>query len=290
MKKYFWILFVMVCCQYQLTAQNKGLSGHKEIIVSGGLSQFLGDLGGSNQIGKAYSLRDLDFRSTTLNFKAGYLYELNKWFNTSSFLTYGILKGNDAFTKEPFRQNRNLHFRSNYVSLESRMNVNVYQPKRKSNMHFSSKKFLSNVYAFSGVGVAFFNPKAKVDDQWVALQPIGTEGQGRIPERKKYTRSTLIIPFGVGVKYNVSKYWQIGLEATYFKTFSDYIDDVGGVYCSPNLFQNSKEAYLANPSLDETIDYTGEIRGKDGKDSYYNFNVLVYRKLSSNHPILKYKF
>lgn len=279
-----------MCCQKQLTAQIKGFTGHKQIAVSAGLNQFLGDLGGSNQIGKAHSLRDLDFRSTTLNLKAGYLYELNKWFSSSSFFTYGLLKGNDEFTQEPFRQNRNLHFRSNYVSLESRMNISLFQPKHKSYTQFSTKKFLSSVYVFSGLGVTFFNPKAKVDDKWVALQPIGTEGQGRIPERKKYTRSTLIIPFGVGIKYNVSKYWQIGLEATYFKTFSDYIDDVGGAYCSPNLFQNSTEAYLANPSLDETIDYTGEIRGKDGKDSYYNFNILVYRKLSSNHPILKYKF
>ncbi len=290
MKKYFWILFVIVCCQNQLTAQFNDFTGYKQIAVSAGLNQFLGDLGGSDQLGQAHSLRDLDFRSTTFNLKAGYLIELNRWFCSSSFLTYGIFKGNDEFTQEPSRQNRNLHFRSNYVSLESRMNISLFQPKHKSYKQFSSKKFLSSVYVFSGLGVTFFNPKAKVDDKWVALQPIGTEGQGRIPGKTKYRRNTLIIPFGVGAKYNVNKYWQIGVEATYFKTYSDYIDDVGGTYCSPNLFQNSNEAYLANPALNETIDYTGETRGKDGKDSYYNFNVLVYRKLSSNHPIIKYKF
>ncbi len=39
----------------------------KEIMFGGGATQFLGDLGGRDQVGKDYSLADLDLPSTSWN-------------------------------------------------------------------------------------------------------------------------------------------------------------------------------------------------------------------------------
>ena len=52
-----------------------------------------------------------------------------------------------------------------------------------------SMKYRWTPYVTGGAAVFTFNPKAEYNGEWVALQPLGTEGQGlpQYPDRKKYS-------------------------------------------------------------------------------------------------------
>ena len=60
------------------------------------------------------------------------------------------------------------------------------------------------------------------------------EGQGIIAGRKEYNLSGLMIPMGLGIKYDVTDRWVIGLEVLHRKTFTDYVDDVSIRYADIN--------------------------------------------------------
>ena len=68
-------------------------------------------------------------------------------------------------------------------------------------------KYYFSPYVFTGISMFSFNPQAKHGDTWFELQPLGTEGQGTIayPDKKKYSLTQLCIPFGTGIKYDLSK-------------------------------------------------------------------------------------
>ena len=80
------------------------------------------------------------------------------------------------------------------------------------------------------------NPKGKSGGEWVELQPLGTEGQGTILKdingevEKYYSRNQIVIPFGIGLKMNISHHLSFSLEYGMRKTFTDYFDDVSGLY------------------------------------------------------------
>ena len=79
------------------------------------------------------------------------------------------------------------------------------------------------------------NPKGKSGGEWVELQPLGTEGQGTILKDingivEKYSRNQIVIPFGLGLKMNITHHLSFSLEYGMRKTFTDYFDDVSGLY------------------------------------------------------------
>ncbi|MFN5879344.1 MAG: hypothetical protein ACK44B_10775, partial [Flavobacteriales bacterium] len=71
------------------------------------------------------------------------------------------------------------------------------------------------------------------------------------------------------------------LEATYVKTFSDYIDDVHGYYYDPTKLGSPEAAYLSNPSETNTTWFApGQMRGQKQKDAYYYVNFVVQRNVT----------
>src|ERR1700679_1799498 len=70
-----------------------------------GASNFLGDLGGANQIGTHY-FRDLNWVETRFAAALGLRYKLSEYFALNTHLTYGSVAGNDALTEEYFRHLR----------------------------------------------------------------------------------------------------------------------------------------------------------------------------------------
>lgn len=98
-------------------------------------------------------------------------------------------------------------------------------------------------YALLGIGLVAHNPKALTArtaegqpseaQQWVALQPLGTEGQGQPGYEKPYSLVTIAVPVGVGLRYKLSAEFDLAAEIRMTPTFSDYLDDVGGPYPNP---------------------------------------------------------
>ena len=74
------------------------------------------------------------------------------------------------------------------------------------------------------VSIYNFNPQAENrNGQWVDLQPLGTEGQGTTayPERKKYARTQIAIPFGGGIKYTLNERLNIMFSFSARKSLTD---------------------------------------------------------------------
>lgn len=105
---------------------------------------------------------------------------------------------------------------------------------------------------------------------------------------------TLTIPIGIGVRTGIGQMWRIGIEATYVKTFTDYIDDVHGVYYDPAVLAtevSTTSAYLSNPSNQNSTWFTpGEQRGDKQKDAYFYLNVVLYKNITyKTYPGSKHK-
>jgi hypothetical protein len=268
--------------------RNWSMNKH-EIMIGFGATQFLGDLGGRDRIGKDYSLGDIDMKSTGVGGMLGYRFRFHPRWATSSILNLALVRGNDALTKEIIRESRNLRFRSPIAEFEQRLELIVFANERVGHRFNLSglsgfKSRNEQIYLFSGVGVAYFNPQALYKDEWTALRPLTTEGQGLEggpPVVKPYT---LTVPFGIGARFGVTQMIRVGIEATYIKTFSDYIDDVHGVYYDPDALLAQKgaaSAYLSNPSQkNQTWFIEGQQRGDKQNDAYFLVNLVVTKNIT----------
>jgi hypothetical protein len=226
----------------------------KEVHFGLGANYFLGELGGANQIGTNF-VRDLEISTTRPTLTAGYRYNVSAYSKVRGSLFFGTLKGDDNLTQEPFRNNRNLHFRSRIIELSG---IYEYYFNQESSGHRYNIKGAKGMrakgltyYAFGGIGLIYFNPKAQYNGNWIALQPLGTEGQGLPGGGRKYSRVTVVIPYGLGLRYAVNRDWRIGLEVGMRKTFTDYLDDVSGNYYDNKVLLQERgvvAATLADPS------------------------------------------
>lgn len=225
-----------------------------EVSIGIGTSHFLGELGGANDIGSSgfKGFKDMEFKLTRPALAAGYRFYFSPYFAFKGDISYGRLTGDDALTTEPFRQNRNLHFRAPVVELVARFE---YYPLKEYFGHLYRTDGVVgkrvnhwSPYIFVGIGGAWFNPKAKYEGKWIALQPLKTEGVD-------YKRIMGVLPFGAGVKYALSDQLSIGLEMGLRYTSSDYVDDVSTVYLD-HSGSDAMTQYLANPNIGTISTYT----------------------------------
>jgi hypothetical protein len=231
----------------------------------GGVSFYLGDLN-----------PDIPFKQVMPAGGAFYRYNFNERFSVRGAFTMGYLKGNDAKSKVASQIDRNLNFESFIYdfAITGEFNFFKYAP---GDMQHPITPFL-----FGGIAVFKFNPiTTAADGNKYELQPLGTEGQGTTfyPDRKKYSLTTASIPFGLGMKANISKTFSVGLEWGMRYTFTDYLDDVSGTYASPDVIQAERGdiAYeLANRSTltDETLE--GRQRGNSKTNDWYSFALITF--------------
>ncbi len=274
----------------------------KEFYVGIGAANFLGDLGGLDRIGTDHSIVDLELKQTGFSAGAGYKYKLAKWFNISFGMQYLKVRGDDKLTAEMFRNNRNLNFKSNIFELAYRMEL-VYMHNTVGNRYGIKRTFSNRMKTssydlalFAGIGGFYFNPKGRdKSGRWVALKPLHTEGQGLSGGPKQYKNYAICIPMGVAYRYYIERAWSVGIELTFRKTFTDYIDDVSTRYYDKDvLSQNygTKSSQMADPSLGKIAGATepdasgvGAQRGDKDKDSYMSVQLTVGHLLKNK----KYK-
>ena len=67
------------------------------------------------------------------------------------------------------------------------------------------------------------------------MRPLSTEGQVFGKAEGEVLGLTATIPFGLGLRMGLGSFWRLGIEASYIKTFTDYIDDVHGKYFDPAI-------------------------------------------------------
>jgi hypothetical protein len=274
--------------QSNFNTQRNWSKNKKELLFGFGGTQFLGDLGGRDQEGTDYSLVDMDFKSTSLNLFGGYRFRWSPFWSTRSQLSIGLVRGSDELTQDIVRNSRNLHFRSPIVDFQQRIEFILFANEKmgaryllagtnRTRMYEKNNQF----YLFTGIGVTYFNPQARYNGSWVNLRPLSTEGQGLAGGPKKYLPVTATIPFGFGYRWAIEEQWRLGFEATYVKTFTDYMDDVSGTYYDPSLLGSPAAQYLSNPSnQNQSWFQPGEIRGHEEKDAYFYLNFVVYKNIT----------
>jgi hypothetical protein len=263
-----------------------------EAIFGLGFTNFLGELGGANQIG-THLLRDYEFAATRPLINGGIRYKNHPHFAFKGLLYAGMLYGNDKLTKEIYRQNRNLNFRAPIVELSAQ--VEGYFTKDKPRKIYkisgikSRKKINWSGYGFTGISVFFFYPQGKYNGQWYGLRKLSTEGQGLPGGPRKYSLVQIAIPVGLGMKYVIDRKWSLNAEVGFRKTFTDYIDDVSGKYYDNATLRSAKgdnAANLADPNTGSvknatkpSADGTPAQRGNPKfKDAYMFFTVSACYK------------
>lgn len=112
---------------------------------------------------------------------------------------------------------RNLSFQSQVTELNLLLEFNYL----KYGPHVLHTNLTS--YVFVGMGAFMFEPKAKLHDVWYNLRDYRTEGVG-------YGTYAFSIPFGIGLKYMITKKFSFETQLGFRKTFTDYLDDVSGAY------------------------------------------------------------
>lgn len=224
-------------------------------------------------------------------------------FNMSDFLTlrgsalFGQVSGTDEnYADDAFRHRRNLSFKSNVVEFSGTLEWNIF------GFEETQKGTPGSPYLFAGLGIFKFNPKglfkynaaihdgtlAGFDNQWVELQPLGTEGQEttKFNDRKRYPLTQVSIPLGFGFKKQFNDFWAIGLEGGLRKTFTDYLDDVSTTYVDDQIV-GGNNGFLAAAMKDRSAEIgqtkfeQGDARGNpSGKDWYMFAGITLTRKIT----------
>ena len=133
-------------------------------------------------------------------------------------------------TKLSWRPERGLNFTSkiNDFSLVAEFNfLEYYTGNPKKNV---------SPYIFGGISVFQYTVFANVGDQFVNLSDYATEGPEPADAKwydKMFGKTSPVgisIPFGMGVKFSLSRHMAATVEWRMQKTFTDYLDDVATVY------------------------------------------------------------
>lgn len=279
-----YAVLIMLVAPFFSSAQrlrNRWKSMRAEVHFGIGATNFLGELGGANQIGTHY-FKDFEFSQTRLALSAGYRYKISSGIALNASLSYGQVAGNDNLTTEFFRNYRNLSFKSDIYELDAHFEFSLIKDQVGHRYRLKGVRgqrgFEMASYLFAGLGAFHFNPKAQYEGKWIALQPLGTEGQGLVPTRKRYKRLQMAFPIGLGFKYTLDRRWGIGLEYGLRYTFTDYIDDVSKTYYDNDLLKaNDPVAGALADRSDHTYSYItapGAQRGDPRHKDAYMFAIF----------------
>ncbi|MGP8217031.1 MAG: hypothetical protein ACLQQ4_15795, partial [Bacteroidia bacterium] len=166
-KEYFFfsIFLSVILLPYKGKAQyfyNRS-GAHNEWVFGVGPSQFLGDVGGSSNIGTHF-LEDFNYQAIRYGGFVGYRDYLNSEFAVRGTFTAAMVSGNDDYPGvNAVRHNRNLNFRSPIMELSVQAEYYFYQSSHIGHRYHIKhakgfKRFNIDGYVFAGLGGFFFNP------------------------------------------------------------------------------------------------------------------------------------
>ena len=242
-KKHF-IVALVVLLMGQFLAPKKACAQILEVGGSVGLSYYMGDVNPKipfvqSQLGWGALVR---------------YYDGTRW---AFRLAYSNLQLNCSDKASGYRPERGLSFRDNVHDIAIVAEFNFFD-------YFTgSKRNGLSPYIFGGVSVLMFDPKA---NDGTALRDILTDTNGEdeitanTPKDDKYGKVSASIPFGIGVKYSVSKRIGMALEWRWHYAFTDWLDDCHGYY----------PRYTAGGDVVEYADPTGFAADNNGNNETLN--------------------
>lgn len=301
------------------------------IMYGNGTNNFLGDLGGGKKDAAHFlGIRDIDIQATRPTWQIAYRYRIQDYFVLRANYTYALIAGKDQVSGIFSRQARNLSFRSGIYELSGQIEYYFVKEKGVGKSSFQSLKAFSPIsaYVFLGFGGLYFNPKAKdpTTGKWIALQPLGTEGQFANPDGtpytytsfydpskqyttpKPYSRIAAVLSMGIGIKYDLNKLWSVGFEISNRYTSTDYLDDTHDKYFNYSDFGLTPPSPYTQVFSDRhlIVDYSNNTVSQEQAEPYHSgktmrgnpkYNdayiislITVYYKLGTSTKIRKPKY
>lgn len=225
-----------------------------------------GWIGASNYFGDL----NTNYRLDNLHLAGGLLarYNFNDRLAIRFGANYGKISASDTDSKNVYEQRRNLSFHSTIVDGTMLLEFN-FMPY----MH-GHRDYFFTPYVFTGPAIFTFNPQAQLGDQTYDLVTMGTEGQFRGEE---YSLTQGAWAYGLGFKMDFSYRWSMSVELSGRMLFTDYLDDVSGVYADWRDIRSLRgevAAALADRSIEPKIGDIGRQRG-NGKsnDTYFLLGI-----------------
>lgn len=133
--------------------------------------------------------------------------------------SFGGLRGDETRYDDPeFRKHRAFRFRTPVAEVSPQL---VWNPLGKN---YASRGF--SPYLFGGAGLAFFNIRRDHSDFDAAYFANDTVIIDRIATDDKQSPPgfRIVIPAGVGIRYNLSDRFAVNAETAYRFPFTDYLD------------------------------------------------------------------
>lgn len=247
--------FLLLCCGFVLTsqvsfAQMRGW----ELGGWGGVSNYFGDLNTNWRLNRLHLAGGIGAR-----------YNLNDRLAFRFGSSLSKISASDAESNNLYEQKRNLSFKSIVVDGAAQFEFN-FLPY----LH-GSRDYFFTPYMFLGPSFYYFNPQAELDGTTYDLREMGTEGQFRGEE---YNTTQWGIAYGIGFKFDLSYRWSVDVALSGRRLFTDYIDDVHGVYADIRDIRAQRgdiAAALADRSGEPPVGLAGRQRGNGKKSDTYVF-------------------
>lgn len=226
---------------------------------------YFGDLAPKSQMAST----NISFTRPAFTIYGTYRYSPNLSLRAS--LGWGRILGDDFDSADPYGQDSRFRYIRN---LSFRNDIKEFAFVATWDLFGNHGTFLNRQgftpYVFAGIAVFHHNPKGKVPEldkmgnpleqagDWVALRPLGTEGQlSDHYDVKQYSVIQPSIPFGVGFRAKLQKRLDFEFEVGYRYLFTDYVDDVSGMFVDLGALDNE----LARAMSDRSREPVGIIDG-----------------------------
>ena len=273
LRKRHFILLTLLAFFTQLNGQ-KGW----EVGAGAGVAYYFGDLNTNF---------DLDRPGLMASFIGRY--NFNKRIDLKFSGNIGRVSAEDADSKNAFERARNLSFRSNIYDAAVQLEFNFFPYEHGSRENYYTP------YFFLGFNLFGFNPQANLNDEWINLAALGTEGQ---EEGDEYFRLSSGFVFGAGFKIDLTPVWSLNFEFSGRQLATDFLDDVSGVYPNPVslLSRRGQTAVdLSDRSIPDLNNFQigepGRQRGNSRDNDSYNFlsvSLIYYLGTLQCPPISRF--
>lgn len=253
---------ILILLFFTGAGMNAGAQRHLFFGVSGGITNYKGDLGSSILPSKPNGVAGISM-----------LFEINHRMIVRTEFNYGKLHGADELSETHKR--RNLDFTSK-ISEASLLFEYIL---------FDLYEYKVSPYVFGGIGTFKFSPYTfDQEGRLIMLAEQSTEGQGFYKDRKDYKLQQLCLPFGGGLQWSISPRQRLAFEIGIRKTTTDYLDDVSTTYVDKDLLSQKKGGAATRIAYrgDElngggSYPADGTRRGNPDNKDWYMFSGISYR-------------
>ena len=224
-----------------------------------GTGYYLGDLNRSH-----FSQQDLCLGAV---YKSDFR---NERMSLRFHLMYNKVRASDDMSGIANQVYRNLSFKSEVIEFGPVLEIDFF-PFHPGQNHTDEPDF-GSPYFLIGLNYMRMNPTARIGDSTYKLQPLKTEGQ-----EKPYSLNQIVIPLGIGVKMNITHHLSLSMEYGIRKTFTDFLDDVSGLYADPVIVQSptGTEINISDRSPNTYNVIPGLQRGNSSDKDWYAVSGII---------------